>query len=328
MVEWAAQFGVTPKVSLAGTRTTLAGIRNPDAEVSGQQELKAISNIVAAIGDRPGLGLELAENYPLTAYGVWGFALISSQTLREAMYVGLRFMRLTYTFCTFELRDHHDELTLVVDARSVPTAVRRFVLERDAAAIPVLHREIFGAAPQPTRLTFTHSPPGPAVTLYEEMFGAVPEFDAAETVISFAPEQLDVKLPQASAHSARLAEQQCRILLDKREARTGRAGQVRDLVLSNPAQPPTLDQIAEHLSTSTRTLRRQLASEGTSLRRLLDEVRQHLAMELLNSGMSVEQVSNRLGYTDVSNFSHAFRRWNGQGPRSYLARRTSTHRII
>jgi AraC-like DNA-binding protein len=39
--------------------------------------------------------------------------------------------------------------------------------------------------------------------------------------------------------------------------------------------------------------------------------------------MSVEQVSKRLGYTDVSNFSHAFQRWKGDSPRTYLARRST-----
>ena len=99
-----------------------------------------------------------------------------------------------------------------------------------------------------------------------------------------------------------------------------RQGLVRDLLLANPAQPPSLTQVADRLSCSTRTLRRQLETEGTSFRRLLDEVRQHLGTELLQNGMTVEQVSNRLGYTDVSNFSHAFQRWKSDSPRAYLAR--------
>ncbi|WP_396922346.1 helix-turn-helix domain-containing protein [Mycolicibacterium sp.] len=82
--------------------------------------------------------------------------------------------------------------------------------------------------------------------------------------------------------------------------------------------------MADRLSCSTRTLRRQLEAEGTSFRKLLDEVRQHLGTELLQSGMTVEQVSNRLGYTDVSNFSHAFHRWQGDSPRAYLARRNAS----
>jgi AraC-like DNA-binding protein len=324
MLDWAAEFGLTVQQCLVGTRISPAAVRSPAAEVSGQQELRAIANIVAALGDRPGLGLQAAARYPVTAFGVWGFAILTSPTLGEAIDVAVRFVRLSYAFCTFETRRHGDELSIVIDARSVPAPVRRFVLERDAAAIPNLYREILGAPPPPSRISFALPDPGPAVGLYEEMFGAVPEFGDAITSVTLPAELLSVPLPQASSHTARLAEQQCRLLLEQREARTGRAGQVRDLLLTDPARPPTLAQVAERLSCSTRTLRRQLEAEGTSFRKLLDEVRHHLGTELLQSGMTVEQVSNRLGYNDVSNFSHAFHRWKGDSPRAYLARQTTT----
>jgi hypothetical protein len=60
MLDWAAQFGLSAQRCLAGTRTTRAAVRSPAAEVSGQQELRAITNILAALGNRPGLGLQAA----------------------------------------------------------------------------------------------------------------------------------------------------------------------------------------------------------------------------------------------------------------------------
>jgi AraC-like DNA-binding protein len=323
MLEWATELGLTPQQCLAGTRTTPAAIRMPDAEVTAQQELKAITNIVAALGDRPGLGLQVAARYPVTAFGVWGFAILTSPTVAEAIDVAVRFVQLSYAFCTFEARHHGADLSIVIDARAIPAPVRRFILERDVAAIPNLCREILSAEPPPSRVCFSLPDPGPAVTLYEEMFGSTPEFGDAETSVTLTADLLNVPLPQASSHTAKLAEQQCRLLLEQREARTGRAGLVRDLLLADPANPPSLAQMAARLSCSTRTLRRQLEAEGTSFRKLLDEVRHHLGTELLQSGMTVEQVSNRLGYTDVSNFSHAFHRWNGSSPRAYLARRNT-----
>lgn len=321
MLDWAADFGLTAQQCLAGTRIPAAAIRVPDAEVTAQQELRAITNIVAALGDQPGLGLQAAARYPVTAFGLWGFAILTSPTLGEAIDVAVRFVQLSYAFCTFETRRHGDNLTIVIDARAVPAPIRRFVLERDAAAIPNLYREILGATPPPSRISFALPDPGPAVTFYEDMFGSTPEFDDTETSVTIESGLLNIPLPQASSHTSKLTEQQCRMLLEQREARTGRAGLVRDLLLADPANPPSLPQVADRLSCSTRTLRRQLEAEGTSFRKLLDEVRHHLGTELLQSGMTVEQVSNRLGYTDVSNFSHAFHRWNGSSPRAYLARR-------
>ncbi len=69
---------------------------------------------------------------------------------------------------------------------------------------------------------------------------------------------------------------------------------------------------------SDRTLLRRLADEGVSFRGLLDEIREQLAEELLvTGGLSVAEVTGRLGYLEVSSFSQAFQRWKGVGSRAY-----------
>ena len=69
---------------------------------------------------------------------------------------------------------------------------------------------------------------------------------------------------------------------------------------------------------SERTLRHQLAQEGTSYRALLDEIRERLAEELLiTQGLPVTEIAHRLGYVEVSSFSQAFRRWKGMSPRAF-----------
>jgi AraC-like DNA-binding protein len=89
------------------------------------------------------------------------------------------------------------------------------------------------------------------------------------------------------------------------------------VLLGHPQAPPSLAEVASMLHLSPRTLRRRLAEEGTSYRTLLDEVRGQLAEELLlNEQLTVEEVAQRLGYAETSSFTHAFRRWTGQGPRA------------
>lgn len=74
------------------------------------------------------------------------------------------------------------------------------------------------------------------------------------------------------------------------------------------------------MSLSERTLRRRLAAEGTSVRKLIDEVRAALAAEFLISGsLSVAQIAAQVGYLEVSSFSQAFRRWHGVSARMFLA---------
>ncbi|MBB3036918.1 AraC family transcriptional regulator [Hoyosella altamirensis] len=321
LIEFAQARGVALATCLKGTRLTMSALRNPATEVTAQQELRLIANTVEALDYEPGLGIEVGHQYHLTTYGIWGFALISSPTLRNAIDVGLRFVGLTFAFCRITARLHDDEVWLVLDPDEVPVAVRRFVTERDSAAIKNLQQELVGQSVPLRRVTYTFPPPADGIERYTEMLGTAPVFGADENTLVIDPLYLDEPLTQANEYARALAQSQCRDLLNQREARAGLSGQVRDLLLADPTQPLTLEEAARELHMSSRTVRRLLAAEGTSLRALTNEIREGLAEELLITGrMPVADVAHRLGYTEVSSFSQAFRRWKGLGPREYRAR--------
>jgi AraC-like DNA-binding protein len=62
---------------------------------------------------------------------------------------------------------------------------------------------------------------------------------------------------------------------------------------------------------STRTLQRQLAQEHLSFSDIIDERRHQVVLRLLRQRRRFEELADVLGYTDVSNFSRAFKRWTG-----------------
>ncbi len=93
---------------------------------------------------------------------------------------------------------------------------------------------------------------------------------------------------------------------------------VRSKLFRESGRFPTLSDVAAELDVHPRTLRRALTEEGTPFRALLNEARSKLAVDLqCNVGLTVEEVSNRLGYTDASTFCHAFKRWHGVPPSAY-----------
>ena len=60
---------------------------------------------------------------------------------------------------------------------------------------------------------------------------------------------------------------------------------------------------------------RQLAAEHTSFSQILENVRHRRAITLLaQPGLSMEQIAEQLGYSEVGNFIRAFRRWTGRTP--------------
>ncbi|MGZ0153503.1 AraC family transcriptional regulator [Kribbella sp. WER1] len=312
MVQLAEDHGVDAPTALRGSGLDLEQLHDPQAVVRAEQELRIVHNLLAAAGDVPGLALQAGARFRLTSYGIWGFALLSSRTLRSAIDVALQFLELTFAFCEITARRTAGEMQLVVDG------AERFLVERDMAGVQTIQRDLF-ATPLPlARVTFAF--PAPAeIAPYREVFGGTPQFGAAQNVIAWDAALLDAALPQANAATLAMATAQCRELVQSRRARAGLAGRVRDLLLAEIAHPPNAGQVAARLYLSDRTLRERLAAEGTSFRGLLDEIRERLAEELLLKGVPVTEIAQSLGYVELSSFSQAFRRWKGSSPRAYRA---------
>jgi AraC-like DNA-binding protein len=76
--------------------------------------------------------------------------------------------------------------------------------------------------------------------------------------------------------------------------------------------------VAHTLDVHRRTLHRRLRQQGTSFRQVLDEIRYDTARHLLQlTDMPLLQVATSLGYSDVTTFTRAFKRWSGASPGRY-----------
>ena len=80
----------------------------------------------------------------------------------------------------------------------------------------------------------------------------------------------------------------------------------------------SLDDVAEQLFMSKRSLHRGLEREGTSFKLLMKEVRSDLALTFLSQGYSVSHVAELLRYSDSANFRRAFKTWHQIGPKDWL----------
>jgi len=318
------QFGLDQGLSLArclqGTGLDLPLLGNPGAEIAAEQELRLIRNLVHNLGHLPGIGLKAGMRYHLNTYGIWGFALLSSPTFRSAAQLGLRYLDLTYAFHAVRLEEIGDEAHLILDERDLAEDLRTFIIERDSAGILSLQRDLSNLSVPLLRASFRGAAPSD-LTTHKDVLGLEPTFNAAENRIVFARSLLDQALPGANPHVALNCEQQCQALLAKRQVRGGLSGRIRDRLLSSPGQLPDMEQLADELHMTSRTLRRRLDAEGTRFRLLQEEVRLALAEELLAiGGLTLEEIAERLGYGETSNFIHAFRRWKGMTPGQYRIR--------
>ncbi|MCM6776426.1 AraC family transcriptional regulator [Nocardia sp. CDC159] len=288
-------------------------LRDPSAEVTLDQELALTRNVVGEVGDEPGLGLMAGLLCHPPSLGVLGFAVMSSSTLRHALEIAVRHADLLFTCAHFNLHDHGDEIWLLRDDHNVPRALKRFVLERDIAALTTIQQDLIQIK-VPTARVEVALEPHPVYEMFAALFGAERVvFSAPETVLGWPSTALENPLPLANPATVRYYEQQCADLVQRRRDRGGVSGQVRELLI-RCGRITDQGRIAAELGLSVRTLRRRLADEGTTFRELNLETVGVLAEELLMAGLTVEQVADRLGYSSVSAFTAAFRSWKGQSP--------------
>jgi AraC-like DNA-binding protein len=287
LVDYAGARGVDARVALVGT-----GLRPADldgGEVTAAQELRVVRTLHRLLGE---VGRDVGERYQASTFGAFGFALLASRTVLDAMVVALRFIDLSFAFAIPRAELMGDRVVVTLESGDLPADVRRFLVERDATAVRVVLDALV--------------PGGVGGELTWGDGGARLEFGA---------DQLARPLPERSPERLALAARMCEDVVDARRARTGLAQDVRVLITQRLPEGAPMPEVAAALALSERQLRRRLAAEGVGYRELLDEVRSSLAAALHGgrATMPAAEVASRLGYADASAYLHARRRWRHAG---------------
>jgi AraC-like DNA-binding protein len=317
MIRVAAEQGVAFATCVAGTGLTAEDLLDPARELEGQQEIAVLRNILRALDSSVPFGLIAGERYHLSTHGMWGFAMISSPTIRRAIEFSVRYFDLSYSFNRFSVVIEPGQARLIYDDSDNPEDVRAALVERDMAAAVTFGRDVFGKM-IPIRSLQLRGRRPPHAHAFEPLFGVAVQFNAPVNSLGIDAAWLDVPQPLADELGLRVSEEQCRALIERRGVRSGVAGRVRARILSKPGEFPSMKTVASELGMSTRTLRNQLNRETTSYRELVEEIRETLAEQLLSTTrMTVDEIAERLGYADTSSFITAFKRWKGVPPRGY-----------
>ncbi len=313
LVDYAVTRGLRMPDILRGTGIGEQQLQDPGGEITLAQELTLLRNVVDGVQNEPGLGLMAGLLCHPPSFGVLGFAVMSSPTLRHAADIGVRYADLWFTIARHALVEHGEELWLVRDDSGVPPELRRFTLERDFSAIATIQQDLVPMRVPTLRVEVTVEP-HPVYEMFATMLGVDKiTFGAPRSLMAWHRSTLDVALPQSNAATARFYEQQCADIMQRRRSRGGVSGRVRELLIRHGGVTDQ-SRVAADLDVSVRTLRRRLADEGTTFRELSNETVGMLAEELLVAGLTVENVAERLGYSSVSAFTSAFRSWKGQPP--------------
>jgi AraC-like DNA-binding protein len=316
MVNFAASLGVDRDTALQGTGISDEALLDGEALISRAQNMRLVENLILALPDTPALGFTLGTRYDVATFGIWGFALRTSRTLRHAVATAFRYLPLSTAYCRMYAFEEDGCFGIGLDPQPIPGHLRQFLLERDLATSVNLLQEISLRGLTIARVEF-QGPPPPYSDVIAEYLGVTPRYHCDRNAILIPIDAVDSPLPTFNARLVHMLEDQCRAQLQQRQT-GGTAGLVRQQLLGPLGLVATLEEVANALAMSPRSLRRKLEKEGTSFRTLVEDERRDTATAMLSgSEMKLDELAIHLGYTDTASFNRAFRRWMAMSPGEY-----------
>ena len=129
--------------------------------------------------------------------------------------------------------------------------------------------------------------------------------------------QTNLQLSQLSV--VRLLDRQAKRLLSSDPQPDSYTEKVMGLVIAQLRKRKLgIEVVADDLSMSVRSLQMKLKEEGTSYQKLLNRIREQLAIAFLQEKKySKSEIADLLGLSEISVFSRTFKKWTGQSPSEF-----------
>ena len=258
-------------------------------------------------------GLLVGQRMNLKALGLVGLLMRTSPNAGRALVSIVNLLHLHSQGAVMALRVDEDVAMLTYDAFEPGLEATDQTGAGAVAMMLNVMRTLCGPDFRPIEASFGHRRPAD-IEPFRKFFKVPLYFDAEHYALVFSRDWLDVRPPGADDELQQLLQKQVDVL----ESRYSLAfpDQVRKVLRSALITGYFSEsEIAALFSMHSHTFRRRLDASATSFHELVDECRFEIAREmLLNTSLSVGEVSASMGYSRASSFIRAFRRWSGVTP--------------
>jgi AraC-like DNA-binding protein len=279
--------------------------------------------LAAAATENGCFGLELAakEIDPRDG-GLLVYAALSSKTFGEAIKVLLRYVHVLNEAVEVSSTVSGDALILEFILTEPKGKSVRQATEFGMANLVRGARFLTGTQLRPIEVGFGH-PRSHEIAEFERFFGCPVHFGAKQNTVSFSSRQIALPIATADDRLLGILTGYCDEILGDREKTSPdlrhRVERVVARLLSR-GEAETV-RVAGELGMSVRTLARRLSESGTTFAKIVEEFRRDMALSYLrDASLALSQISFLLGYSELSSFNHAFKRWTGASPGEWRAK--------
>ncbi len=280
--------------------------------------LDAIWEHAATLTGDHHIGLHCAEGVEPDSFGILSYLGINSETWGKGLKRVCDYFRILSEGSYYERCQQDGQMTVFARHLVPHTGPYRQQTDFTVAVLHCYGKRYVGSSWALAEVFLEYPRPNDTRE-YQRLFASPVRFGAAESGLCFDARFLDSPLNSRDPSLVVLLERFAEQLMATLPRIHGTAQQVRQqLLASDLSTDVSLKSISKRVSMSPRTLQRQLSSEGTSLQKLLDEVRQSLAQQWLShQRVSIAEVAFALGFSEPAAFHRAFKRWTGKTPTAY-----------
>jgi AraC-like DNA-binding protein len=308
--------GHSPADILKGIDLKVQDVHSPDTRISLSQLMRAYRNAIGLSTD-PHLAFRIGGTVHISAYGMYGFAIMCSPDFRTANDFAIRNHVLATPLAMVDLKEEGELATWTIEPNSHTLddqTLYRFVLEKQIGIHISLMRDLMGPTFVPQEIHLKYAKATDFSISSSEVGCEVCHSRPANKII-FHTKWLDEKATFGNRTTHSHVVDVCNKLLADLALRAGVAGQIREILLRDIANPPAFSSIARRLGSTERSLRRTLERQGSSFRELRDEMRVRLALEYLHgTALTNDDIAVALGFSDGAAFRRAFQRWTKKTP--------------
>ena len=318
-VEECGQAGIAPELVLKDTGLCIETLYDASTRASYRQFNTVLHNVLA-VGADPVVGLHAGRRMHVTAFGIYGYALLSSPTYADGLGFASKYHQIAGPLCETQFLRDDRHVTYVFEPWFWPDPsepVYRLCLEFALSTHLTVARDFLGPSFKFSGIEFAFDAP-PHEASYKDFFQCPVRFNRPRNALRFDSAWIARPAVLADRRTHALTREICEQLSTEVSLGGGFAAAIRRILIEGRGRFPTIDDMARRLALHPRALRRRLEETGTSYRALLEDVRKNLAMEYLRkTRMTNEEIASRLAYSDAANFRRAFARWTGKHPSDY-----------